>query len=142
MALIRGYSGVVSVTESSTTTAYTLAGEFEISIENDTQEKGPYIGDANKVVLAAGRTYSFKVSGDLGARTDVAANDTWFDLVLSGYTGTGSPDTLTLATTGGKSFAFAAASTTYTKFTYTHNAEDGVSFEAEGFGTPTITNTA
>jgi len=139
MALIVGSSGVVSITVSATTTAYTLAGEFEVSVENSTTEKGPWIGNANKVDVSSGRKYTFKVSGDIGVDGDVAANDTWLDAIIAGYTSTTVPDTLTLTSTGGKSFAFAEATTVYTKLTYTHNAEDGVSFSAEGTGVPTIT---
>jgi hypothetical protein len=139
MALIVGSSGVVSITVAATTTPYLLAGEFEVSIENSTTEKGPWIGDANVVDVAAGRKYSFKVSGDLGVTAAVANNDTWFNAILAGYTSSTLPDTLTLTSTGGKSFAFAEATTTYTKLTYTHNAADGVSFSAEGTGVPTIT---
>lgn len=139
MALIVGSSGVVSITVVATTTPYLLAGEFEVSVENSTTEKGPWIGDANKVEVSAGRKYTFKVSGDIGVTAAVANNDTWFNAILAGYTSTVIPDTLTLTSTGGKSFAFPEATTTYTKLTYTHNAADGVSFSAEGTGVPTIT---
>ena len=139
MALIVGPSGVVSITVAATTTPYLLVGEFEVSVENSTTEKGPWIGDANKVEVSAGRKYTFKVSGDIGVTAAVADNDTWLNAILAGYTSTVIPDTLTLTSTGGKSFAFPEATTTYTKLTYTHNAADGVSFSAEGTGVPTIT---
>ena len=139
MSLIAGSAGVVSITVGATTTPYLLATEFEVGVENATTEKGPWIGDANTVDVSAGRKHSFKVTCDIGVDGDVANNYTWFDAVLAGYTSTTRPDVLTLTTTGGKSFAFAEATTTYTKCTYTHNAKDGVTFSAEGTGVPTIT---
>lgn len=135
---IKGTSGKVSVTIGATTTQGYFVGSWEVAYEAQTEERGPWIGNPNVVDVPTGAKFTFTCSGDISPTGEDTDSDTFIAALMNAYYTATKPDALEFDSIKGKKFTFNAATTSYTNFTYTQEADGTVSFEAEGSGVPVI----
>lgn len=137
---IEGTKGRVQITVGATTTIAYFTGKFSISRKVETTKRGPWIGNSNIFETQSGGTWEFSAEGDLAPSVAEVSSNTFYQAILTAHSTGTKPDTLTFETVGGgSSFAFAAANTTYTEFTYEHDGTKGPTFSTKGSGSPTIT---
>jgi hypothetical protein len=127
-APIKGSSGGAEIND----VAITWLGSWEMTVENNSEDIGPHIGDANLYPVETGQKGSFKVAGTIPQDTDNGQ-----DAVFAAVVSRTNPK-LELWATKGKKVTFAATTTVYKKLTIKLEANGTHTFEAEGEGPFTL----
>lgn len=131
---IKGIKGVVLVNPG-TINEYkaTWAGEWEVTIKNDTQDFGPHFGDANIYSVETSRSYEWSVKGTIPEKGDIAVR-----AMRDRASGRTSTFELFLGTFGGDAYRFASSTLVFEEFKSTMKADGTHEFEAKGKGVATV----
>jgi hypothetical protein len=131
---IKGSSGYIKIDTAGAQKTLTWVGEWEATIQNNTDTVGPHIGDPNEYEVETSQKYTFKVSGTIPEDTD-DGQDALFTAVANR-----TRPQLLLQTIKGKQFLFAANTTVYSKLSIKQTAKGTHTFEAEGSGPATLSD--
>ncbi len=135
---ISGEKGKITMTKGATTKQGFFVGEWEIPTEIKTKEYDGWIGNANGGKRPIGKVTTFKFSGEISPTGEDVDSDAFRAMLKDAIFVGDPPDTLVFDTLLGDKYTFVKATTTWEKYTYKHSFGDGVSFEAEGSGIPTV----
>lgn len=111
------------------TDVFTWAGEFEITLKNNTQEIGPHIGDANLYPVYTSQQWEWSIKGTVPSGLNIAQT------ALRTAAANRTSPALDFYAFGGNQVTFAANSTVIEEWKTALKADGSHTFEAKGKAT-------